>query len=450
MGEQDPKNKHIVIIGAGTTGIMLANRLQKSGHDVTVIDPSRVHYYQPGFLFVPFGRYRLDQLGKPLAYLLHPGVRHVASMVTTLQPAEKTLTLSSGDTVAYDVLVVATGTRIDPSMTDGLLGEGWRQTIHDYYTPEGAEALRLTLEKFKAGNLVVQIMEMPIKCPVAPLEFTFLADDFFKKKGLRDKVNLTYVTPMSGAFTKPVAAAKLSHMLTDRKVEVVTDFLTERVDQTAKKVVCYDGREVPYDLLVCVPINVGAEFLRSSDLVNDVGFVEVNHRSLQSTKYPHIFAIGDAADVPTSKAGSVGHFEAHTLQRNIDAFLEGQPMSEDFDGHSNCFVECGGGKALLLDFNYDTQPYTGKFPFAVLGPMKLLGPSRMNHWGKLAFRWIYWHLLLPGRRIPFIPEQMSLKGKAIPPEEIVKNQSQVKPTGVKTSSQTNQTKIVNEPKEEIL
>ena len=448
MGEQDSKNKHIVIIGAGTTGVMLANRLQQSGHDVTVIDPSKFHYYQPGFLFVPFGRYRLDQLGRPLAYLLRKGVRHVAAAVTALQLAEKTLTLNSGDTVSYDALVIATGTRIDPSMTEGLLGEGWRQNIHDYYTPEGAEALRLALEKFEGGNLVVQIMEMPIKCPVAPLEFTFLADDYFKKKHMRDKVKLTYVTPMSGAFTKPIAAAKLSHMLTDRKVEVVTEFLTERVDQAGKKVVCYDGREVPYDLLVCVPMNVGAKFLMGSELVNEVGFVEVNHRSLQSTKYPHVFAIGDAANVPTSKAGSVGHFEAHTLQRNIDAYLSGQPAAESFDGHSNCFVECGGGKALLLDFNYDTQPYEGKFPFAVFGPMKLLNPSRLNHWGKLAFRWIYWHMLLPGRKIPLIPEQMSLKGKKIPREEPAPEASQVKLPETEALSQTNMSETANENKEE--
>jgi sulfide:quinone oxidoreductase len=162
-----------------------------------------------------------------------------------------------------------------------------------------------------------------------------------------------------------------------------------------------------------VPINTGVELLRKSDMVNDMGFVEVNHNSLQSTKYPHVFAVGDAADLPTSKAGSVAHFEVDTLMENIPRYLEGATLEESFDGHSNCFVEMGGGKALLLDFNYETQPYEGKFPFSVIGPMSLLNPSRINHIGKLAFRYIYWIMLLPGRKIPFIPAQMNIKGKKI-------------------------------------
>lgn len=410
------KSAHIVIIGAGTTGIMLANKLVKSEHRVTVVDPATNHYYQPGLLFVPFGRYTLSQLRKPIAKLLKKNITHIKAKVLSIEAADKSLTLDTSEKLNYDVLVIATGTRIDPSMTPGLLDADWRKEVFDYYTPEGAEALAAALTAFQAGDLVVQIMEMPIKCPVAPLEFTFLADDYFKKRGIRDKVTLTYVTPLSGAFTKPVASEKLGHMLTDRNVSVVTDFLVEKVDQTANTINCYDGRTVHYDLLVTIPMNVGAEFLKGSNLVNEVGFVEVNHNSLQSTKYPHIFAIGDAADLPTSKAGSVGHFEAHTLERNIDSFLAGRPVEETFDGHSNCFVEAGGGKALLLDFNYTTQPLEGTFPFAGIGPLKLLRPSRLNHWGKLAFRFIYWYLLLPGRTIPFIPDHMQMTGKEQPPE----------------------------------
>lgn len=415
--ENTIKNKHVVIIGAGTTGIMLANRLVTSDHDVTIIDPATEHYYQPGFLFVPFGRYKMSQLHKPIKKLLQKGITHRQDKVMAIHAEEKSLALESGETLQYDVLVIATGTRIDPSMTEGLLGLDWRKNVFDYYTPDGAEALRDAMQKFEGGDLVVQIMEMPIKCPVAPLEFTFLADDYFKKRGIRDKVRIKYVTPLSGAFTKPVAAAKLGHMLSDRNIEVVTDFLVEKVEPETNDILCYDGRKVQFDLLVTIPMNVGADFLRETDLVNDVGFVEVNHNSLQSVKYPHIFAIGDAANLPTSKAGSVGHFEAHTLQRNIDAYLAGKPLEESFDGHSNCFVEAGGGKALLLDFNYDTQPLEGKFPFAGIGPMKLLNPSRINHWGKLAFRYIYWFMLLPGRKIPLIPDQMKMSGKKQPKEE---------------------------------
>ncbi len=456
--DKNIQNKHVVIIGAGTTGVMLANRLIKSGHDVTIIDPTTEHYYQPGFLFVPFGRYKLSQLHRPLAGLLRKGIKHLQDKVIKVHAADKKVTLESGKTLEYDVLIIATGTRIDPSMTEGLLGVDWRKDVFDYYTPDGAEALQKAMANFKGGDLVVQIMEMPIKCPVAPLEFTFLADDYFKKRKLRDKVKLTYVTPLPGAFTKPVAAAKLGHMLTDRNVDVVTDFLVEKVDPQANKIVCYDGREVHYDLLVTIPMNVGADYLKDSGLVNEVGFVEVNHASLQSVKYPHIFAIGDAADLPTSKAGSVGHFEAHTLQRNIDDYLAGRPVEETFDGHSNCFVEAGGGKALLLDFNYDTQPLEGMFPFAGIGPMKLLNPSRINHWGKLAFRFIYWYMLLPGRKIPFIPDRMKMSGKKVPKEvsqpapvaavpvypTTEQNQSQVKPTEENSATQVKSDESVDQ------
>lgn len=410
-------SSRIVIVGAGTTGIMLANKLTKFGHQVTVVDPTTDHYYQPGFLFVPFGRYKISQIRRPLAKLLRKRVTRKIAKVAGVQAVTNQLTLDNGETVSYDVLVIASGTHIDPSLTPGLTDVDWRKEVFDYYSPEGAEALQKALANFQGGDLVVQIMEMPIKCPVAPLEFTFLADDYFKKRSLRDKVNLSYVTPLPGAFTKPVASAKLGHMLADRNIAVVTDFLVEKVDPITNKIICYDGREVHYDLLITIPMNVGADFLRGSELANDMGFVEVNHRSLQSMKYSNIFAIGDAANLPTSKAGSVGHFEAHTLEHNIDNYLAGRPLEESFDGHSNCFVECGEGKALLLDFNYDTEPLEGVFPFAGIGPMKLLSPSHINHWGKLAFRFIYWHLLLPGRKIPFIPDQMKRAGKKLPRQE---------------------------------
>jgi sulfide:quinone oxidoreductase len=403
----------VVILGAGTAGIMLANKLVKSGIPVTVIDDAVDHYYQPGFLFVPFGGYTLDQLKKPVSRLLTKQVLHICDKASEIDPSAKQVRLNSGQVIDYAVLVVATGTHIDHSMTDGLSGSGWQKNIFDFYTPEGAWALREALEKFTSGKLVLQIMDMPIKCPVAPLEFVFLADDYFKKRGIRNDVTITYVTPLSGAFTKPVASAKLSHLLEDKNINLVTDFYVETVLSDQNKLHCYDGREVEYDLLVTIPVNTGASFLRDLGYTNDLGFVEVNHGSLQSPKYPEIFAIGDAADLPTSKAGSVAHFEVETVLENIKNVLVGNPVVETFDGHSNCFVEIGGNRALLLDFNYETEPLEGNFPFAFIGPMKLLKPSLLNYYGKLAFRYIYWYMLLPGYTIPFIPVRMSLKGKKI-------------------------------------
>ena len=406
--------KHIVIIGAGTAGVMLANKFAKTSDVmVTVVDPAEFHYYQPGFLLYPFNRHSFDEIHKRTSTLLHEHVYLLQQHVTDIAPSKKTIVTEDGTEISYDVLIIATGTQIDPLLTDGLMNEQWHISIFDFYTPDGAEAVRGALQAFEGGRLVVQITEMPIKCPVAPLEFVFLADDYFKKKGVREQVELLFVTPLSGAFTKPVASEKLGHLLTEKNIQVVTDFYTEKVDGRNKTVYCYDGRSFDYDMLVTIPTNVGTKLLQKQDFTDDLGFVEVDPHTLQSSKYTDIFAIGDSTNVATSKAGSVAHFEAHVVQENVLAYLYNQPLTGFFDGHSNCFVETGGGKSLLLDFNYDTQPYEGTFPFAGIGPMKLLRPSRINHLGKLAFRYIYWYLLLPGRPIPFIPNKMSLKGKKV-------------------------------------
>jgi sulfide:quinone oxidoreductase len=175
--------------------------------------------------------------------------------------------------------------------------------------------------------------------------------------------------------------------------------------------VSYDEREVPFDLLVTIPLHGGAAFVdRSPGLGDDLGFVATDPRTLQSNAAPNVFAIGDATNVPTSKAGSVTHFEAEVLTENVRRHLAGQPLEEGFDGHANCFVETGFHKALLIDFNYEVEPLPGRYPSA-LGPLPLLKESRLNHMAKLAFQSIYWHMLLPGREVPGISSQMQMRGK---------------------------------------
>jgi sulfide:quinone oxidoreductase len=262
---------------------------------------------------------------------------------------------------------------------------------------------------------VIDIVEMPIKCPVAPLEFAFLADSFFTERGMRDKVDITYVTPLDSAFTKPACAKSLTHLLDEKGVHLVTEFSAGRVDGEKGVLYSWDEREVPFDLLVTIPVNMGAEFVtRSPGLGDASGFVLTDPHTLQSTAAPNVFAIGDATNVPASKAGSVAHFQAEILTENVKRFLEGAGLKPDFDGHANCFIETGHEKALLIDFNYDVEPLPGTFPIPGLGPMRLLGESRLNHLGKLAFRWVYWNVLLPGHDIPGVGPQMSMRGKRQP------------------------------------
>ncbi len=216
---------------------------------------------------------------------------------------------------------------------------------------------------FDGGRLVVNVVDMPIKCPVAPLEFCFLADWFFHGLGIRDAVDITYVTPLDSAFTKPVAARQLAGLLEEKGIELVTEFNTGEVDGAGGRLVGYDGREVPFDLAVVIPLHGGAEYIgRSPGLGDELNFVPTDEHTLQSKAAPNVFAIGDAANLPNSKAGSVTHFEGEVLVDNIGRFLAGEPLEGKYDGHANCFIETGFQKALLIDFNYDTEPLPGHFP----------------------------------------------------------------------------------------
>lgn len=293
------------------------------------------------------------------------------------------------------------------------MADDWHGAVHSFYTFDDAVALRQALADFPGGRLVVHITEMPIKCPVAPLEFTLLADDFFKKRGIRDKVDITFVTPLSGAFTKPVAAAAFGDMLDTRGIAVEADYMIESIDPEARTLNSYDEREIPYDLLVTVPLNKGAEYVGRSGLGDELDFVPVDHGTLRHPDHPEIFAVGDAAAVPTSKAGAVAHFELDIFPENFVRIIEGKEPVDAFDGHATCFIESGAGKAMLIDFNYATEPLPGRFPVPAIGPLPLLKESRFNHWGKLAFEPVYWSMLLPGRPLP-LPAHMSMRGKRVP------------------------------------
>ena len=410
----------IAILGAGTAGTIMANRLRRlyaadiaAGRTtIAVVDDQEQHVYQPGLLFLPFGLLERDQLIRPVRRVLHRGVEWRRARIDRVDTGASRVHLVDAPPVDYDVLIIATGTRILPGETDGLTGAGWQQSMFDFYTLEGATRLREALAAFRRGRLVIDIVDMPVKCPVAPLEFAFLADWFLTQRGVRDDVRITYVTPLDGAFTRPAATRALTHLLARKRIELVTEFSAGRVDGDGGILYSWDERDVPFDLLVAIPLHGGAEYVgRSGELGNDMGFVRTDPHTLQAIAAPNVFALGDATDVPASKAGSVAHFQAEVLTENVRRLLAREPLAPDFDGHANCFIETGFDKALLIDFNYDVEPLPGRFPVPGLGPMRLLEESRVNHWGKLAFRWVYWNVLLPGHDIPGVGPRMSMRGK---------------------------------------
>lgn len=407
--------KKLVILGAGTAGTMVANKLSHeldlTEWKITIVDQDETHYYQPGFLFIPFGMYSPNDVIKPKRDYIPAGVDMIVSEIDLVDPETNQVRLVKDNrTLKYDYLIIATGTHPNPAETPGLTEAGWRESIYDFYTYEGAVSLAKHLRTWSGGRLVMNILEMPIKCPVAPLEFLFLADWHFTKLGIRDKVDLTLVTPLPGAFTKPRATAILSNMLDEKNISVVPDFMVERVDGEQKMLISYEEEEVPYDLLVTVPVNMGADFIERSGLGDELNHVPVDKHTFVSNKYANIFALGDAANLPTSKAGSVAHFAAEVFVENFLRYIDGLEMTENFDGHANCYIESGFGKGILIDFNYDVEPLPGKFPLPGIGPFSLLQESEMNHWGKMMFRWIYWNVLLKGKEMP-IPAQMSMAGK---------------------------------------
>jgi sulfide:quinone oxidoreductase len=407
--------KKLLILGAGTAGTMVANKLShvlsRDEWKITLIDQDETHYYQPGFLFIPFGIYGENDVIKAKRDFIPPGVELIVSEIELIEPEHNRVRIAKDNRLlTYDYLIIATGTHPRPDETPGLDDGEWRRSIHDFYTFDGAVNLAKKLRTWDGGRLVLSVMELPYKCPVAPLEFIFLADWYFHERQMRDRVELIFTTPLPGAFTKPRASRLLGNMLEEKNISIVPEFYPERVEPEENLIISYDEQEVPYDLLVTVPVNMGADVIGRSGLGDELNHVPVDKHTFLADGYDNIFALGDAAALPTSKAGSVAHFAAEVFVENFLRYIEGQEMIESFDGHANCFIESGFGKGILIDFNYDVEPLPGKYPLPGIGPFSLLQESEMNHWGKMMFRWMYWNVLLKGREMP-ITSQMTMAGK---------------------------------------
>ncbi len=410
--------KTLLILGAGTGGTMVANKmvqkLDPREWEIIIVDSDETHYYQPGYLFIPFGIYSSKDVQKPKRKFIPKQVKFILSEIELIEPEENRVKLAADDqTIHYDYLVIATGSHIQPKETEGLLdGGGWRNNIYDFYTVDGAVDLARFLSSWTGGRMVVNVAEMPIKCPVAPLEFLFLADWYFHQQKMRDKVEIVFATPLDSAFTKPRAASILGGILDQKNILLEPNFNIGEVDNKNNTIISWDEREIPYDVLVTVPTNMGAEVIGRSGLGDELNFVPIDKATLQSNDWENIWVIGDAGNAPTSKAGSVAHFMLDVLVENMRRHMEGLEPTAVFDGHANCFIESGFNKGILIDFNYDVEPFPGAFPLPIVGPFPLLKESVINHWGKMGFRWMYWNLLLKGRYIP-IPNQLSMNGKKV-------------------------------------
>ena len=328
--------KHLVILGHGTGGTIIAakmrQKLAEKDWRITVIDRDWQHHYQPGWLFIPFGIYTAADCVKPKSKYVPPGVTFVLDEISEIDPVKKQVK-TRRDTYAYDWLVVATGARIMPDEVEGM-AEGMGRDVHTFYSQEGAVALYDKLKYFNKGRVVINIAELPFKCPVAPLEFAFMADWFFTKNGVRKNIEIELVTPLSAAFTKPVAAGILGKICEEKNIKVIPNYQIAEVDAAKKVIKSYGDQEVPYDLLVAIPPNFGAQIIIDSGMGDPMGYVDTDHHTLKAKNYDHIYVVGDATNVPTSKAGAVAHYQADTIVDNLVREIDGQPPWPNYDGHA--------------------------------------------------------------------------------------------------------------------
>jgi len=381
--------KTLLILGAGTAGTLMANRLRNrlkaQEWQITILDEDPTHYYEPGFLFVPFGIYSQKDVIKLKRYFIPGGVAYLEAEIDRVEAAKNRVLLRSGEHLYYDVLIIATGAKIAPEQTEGMLGSDWGTRVFDFYTFQGASALHHALRAWNGGRLVVHVTEMPIKCPVAPLEFAFLADSWLIDRGLRDNTEVVYVTPGPRVFTKPIGVEVLGHLLEKKRIKVVTDFHIGRVDNDRHKIVSRDGKQVDYDLLVTVPTNAGDIAMGRSGLADERNFVATNHQTLQSKQHPDIFVLGDATDLPSPKSSCVTHLQSEILTNNILHHINREPLESQADSGAERFVE-RDSKPFLRDFNYKFQTRDVRFPLPVLGPFSR---RRETDFKRLVFRWIY-------------------------------------------------------------
>lgn len=374
--------KRIVILGGGTGGTMMANMLAKKlspkEAEITLVSNSPRHQYQPGWLYVPFGWQEATALHRPLKDLLRKDVHLRIDEVRSLDHVGKTVSLDSGKVLPYDYLIISTGSHVHPELVPGLFSAG-----DHFYTEAAALRLHEKLEEFQGGTILVGVGGLPYKCPVAPLEFTFLLDDYLRRRGIREKTTLRYTFPINAVFTIATVAPLAERMLKEKGVEIETFFNLEEIDAEKKVATSLEGSSFTFDIAVFVPPHRGAEFLWNHPIADKDGWVDVSRTTLQSKVAPDVWAIGDTTNLPISKAGSTAHFEGPVVAAHVVAAVRGksvEPGHAEYDGHVMCFLEAGEDKASLLDFNY-------------AGPPQVKDPTTLVHYEKLLFNQAYWYLV---------------------------------------------------------
>jgi sulfide:quinone oxidoreductase len=388
----------VVVLGGGVGGTLAANLLDKElGRDarVTVVDPTGMHMYQPGFLYVALGQANGRWLTRDERTLLRRGVELAVERAVRIHPEAGTVQLERGGSLDYDYLVLSTGARLVPEQVPGLA-----EATHEFYSLEGAQRLREELARFKGGRIHVGIAGIPYKCPPAPIEFTFMLDEYLRKRGIRDRSSITLLSPLNRCFTIESASKLIQPMLDERGVVLTTFFNVETVDADAMTITSLEGEKVESDLMVVVPPHRGQSVIGASALGDAGDWLPTDRNTLQVEGQERIFAMGDATNLPISKSGSTAHFEAPVVASRIASLIRGTAPKSNYGGRVMCFLETGNRKATVLRFDYEHPPAPPQ-------------PNLLWHSAKWMFNRLYWSTVPQGR----LPDRMPLPIPTGKPEE---------------------------------
>ncbi len=376
----------VVVLGGGVGGTLAANLLAKGlGRDVsvTVVDPTGMHVYQPGFLYVALGQANGRWLARDERTLLRKDVDLAVERAIRIHPDAGTVQLERGGSLEWDYLVIATGARLVPDTVPGLA-----QGAFEFYSLEGAQRLREALRRFRGGRIRVGIAGIPYKCPPAPVEFVLMLDGYLRKRGMRERSEITLLSPLNRAFTIESASKLIQPIMEQRGIGLETFFNVESVDPSAQVVASLEGEKAEYDVLVLVPPHRGQQVIDESNLGDPGGWLPTDKHTLQLEGHERIFAMGDATNLPISKSGSTAHFEAPVVASRIASLVYGTAPKSNYGGRVMCFLETGDGRATALRFDYEHPPTPPR-------------PSRAWHAAKWMFNRLYWATVPQGR----VPER---------------------------------------------
>ncbi len=395
--------ERVVILGGGVGGTLTANlvarklkhRIAKGEAKVAVVDQSGNHTYQPGYMYIAMGHQRPERLVRTERSLLDRNVDLVVDLITKIDVEASRVELASGEALHFDQLVIATGSRIVPEAV-----EHFDQEAHHFYTAGASARLRRALDAFRGGKILIGIAGIPYKCPPAPLEVAFLIDSELRDRGLRDKSEIQFLSPINRAFSIESVSDMATPIFAEKGIDLQLLAGIDSIDAERKVVITDAMEEYGYDLLICIPPHKGAQVVIDSGLAPKSGWLPTDRFTLQVKKvaapgtkdedvarYPNIYAVGDATDLPLSKAGSTAHFEAPIVAERVAAAVLGRPPSGKhsvYTGKVMCFFEVGDGKGTILSFDYDHPPKPPK-------------PNQLWHLGKIAFNKTYWRTVPKGR-----------------------------------------------------